>query len=206
ARGRGESGRAHVLNADDVAAADQLEGRLEQQLLRERVPDLHLRPPGFAAFLQLFARERRAVDPVPSGARAHHHDRVARAGRLRADQVLGAHEADGHRVDERVALVRVLEVDLAPDVGDADTVGVVADPLHHAGEEVPYTRAVQGAEAERVEHRDGAGAHGEDVPQDAAHARGRTLVRLDGRRVVVRLDLERHGVAVAQIDDAGVLA
>src|SRR4029078_1608723 len=41
---------------------------------------------------------------------------------------------------------------------------------------------------------------------DATDARGRTLVGLDRRRMVVRLDLERHSHAVTDRDDAGVLA
>jgi hypothetical protein len=66
-----------------------------------------------------------------------------------------------------------------------DAVAVVADPLDHAGEEVadplPLV-ALDVAEAEGVEHRDGAGAHGEDVAEDAAHPGGRALVGLDRRR------------------------
>ena len=65
---------------------------------------------------------------------------------------------------------------------------------------------VERAEAQRVHHRDRPGAHGEDVADDAADAGRRALVGLDVRRVVVRLDLERDGVALADVDDAGVLA
>ena len=65
---------------------------------------------------------------------------------------------------------------------------------------------VGGAEAQRVHHRDRAGAHGEDVADDAADAGRRALVGLDEARVVVRLDLERDGEALADVDDAGVLA
>ena len=62
------------------------------------------------------------------------------------------------------------------------------------------------AEAQRVERRDRPRAHREDVAQDAAHARRRALVRLDERRVVVRLHLEDGRQAVADVDHAGVLA
>jgi hypothetical protein len=57
----------------------------------------------------------------------------------------------------------------------------------------------------KPQHRaDRAGAHGEDVAHDAADAGGGALERLDRARVVVRLDLERDGEAVADVDDAGV--
>ena len=67
-------------------------------------------------------------------------------------------------------------------------------------------RIVERAEAERIHHRDGPRAHGEDVAQDAADAGGRALERLDEAGVIVRFDLERDGPAVADVDDAGVLA
>ncbi len=43
-RAAGEAGRAHVLDGDDVVGLHQLEARLEQQLLRERIAHLHRGP------------------------------------------------------------------------------------------------------------------------------------------------------------------
>ena len=54
--------------------------------------------------------------------------------------------------------------------------------------------------------RDRAGAHGDDVADNAADAGCGALVGLHERRRVVGLDLERHGPAVAQVGDAGVFA
>ena len=79
-------------------------------------------------------------------------------------------------------------------------------PFHDAGEEVAHPRRVERAEPQRVEHRDRTRAHREDVAQNSADAGRRALIRLDGRRMVVRLDLERDGESVADGDDAGVLA
>jgi hypothetical protein len=62
------------------------------------------------------------------------------------------------------------------------------------------------AEEQGVHDGDGAGPHGEDVPQDAPHPGGRPLVGLDGRGVVVALDADGHGDAVPGVDDPGVLA
>ena len=64
---------------------------------------------------------------------------------------------------------------------------------------------VQVAEAERVHDGDRAGTHRHDVADDAADAGRGALVGLDVGRVVVRLDLEGHRPAVADVDDAGVL-
>ena len=55
-------------------------------------------------------------------------------------------------------------------------------------------------------HSERAGAHGEDVAQDPADAGGGALERLYIGGVVVRLDLEGAGPAIADIDDAGVFS
>ena len=123
-----------------------------------------------------------------------------------ANQLFFAQEADAHRVDERIALVRRIERDLAGDGRNADAVAVVADALHDAGEQVANARRIERAEAQRVEHRDRTRAHREHVAQNAADAGRGALIRLDGRRMIVRLDLERDGQSVADRDDAGVLA
>jgi hypothetical protein len=56
-RRRGQAGGAHVLDRDDVAAVNELETCLEEQLLGERVPDLHAWSLGLARRRQVFARE-----------------------------------------------------------------------------------------------------------------------------------------------------
>ena len=65
---------------------------------------------------------------------------------------------------------------------------------------------MQRPEPQAVHRGDGPRAHREDVAKNAAHAGGRALKRLDVGRMIVRLDLERHGQAVADVDDAGVFA
>ena len=120
-------------------------------------------------------------------------------GEKRTLRIVAEH-ADAERVDERVAEVGLVEHDLAADVRHADAVAVVADALDGAVE-----APVALGEAEPVEQRDRPRAHGDDVPEDAADAGGRTLERLDCRRMVVALHLEAHRFAVAEVEDARVL-
>src|SRR5258708_2864878 len=61
------------------------------------------------------------------------------------------------------------------------------------------------AKAQRIEAGDRTRAHGEDVSQDATDAGGRALIGLDVARMVVALHLEHDRLAVADVDDAGVL-
>ncbi len=116
------------------------------------------------------------------------------------------HDAEAERVDERVALVARVEDDLAADVGQPQAVPVAADAGDDAGQHALGVGVVGVAEAQRVHHEHRPGAHREDVAHDAADAGGRALVGLDVARVVVRLDLEGDGQALADVDDAGVLA
>jgi hypothetical protein len=67
------------------------------------------------------------------------------------------------------------------------------------------TRHLQVAETQTVEQGDGSRTHGEDVAQDAADTGGRSLEWLDSAGVIVALDLHHDGVAIPDIDRAGVL-
>ena len=199
---RGEPGSAAVLQRLDEPGLDELDRDLDQLLARERVADLHRRPLVGIVLAELLAREhRRAADPVASRRRAVEDDEIAGPLRLRRLQARRIDDPDAHRVDEAVARVRLVEDRRAADVRDADGVAVPAD----AGD-----RALEGmvgrAEPEPVEKRDRPRAHRDDVAQDPADSRRGALERLDRGRVVVRLDLEGHRDAVAEVEHAGVLA
>ncbi len=155
---------------------------------------------------QIFGREGRAVNAIAPGARTNRHDRIADALGLGANEILFMQEADTHRVDERIALVRRIENDLAGDRWNTDAIAVVADSLHDSGEEIPHARIVEGAKPERVEHRDRTRSHREYVAQNSANSRCGSLVRLDRRGMIMRLDLERHCQTVADRYHASVLA
>ena len=115
-------------------------------------------------------------------------------------------DAHGHGVDQDVAVVGGVEVGLAADRRDAHAVAVAADARDHARHQVPRLGMLGIAEAQRVEVGDRPRAHGEDVAQDAADAGRRALVGLDVGGVVVALHLEDGGLAVADVDHAGILA
>ena len=124
-------------------------------------------------------------------------------------------DPDAHGVDERVAGVAGVERDFAAHVRDADAVAIAGDAAHNPAEQVSVPGScgriglvigVERAEAQAVEQRDRPRAHREDVADDAADSRGRSLVGLDRARVVVRLHLEDDRQAVADVDDARVLA
>ena len=200
--GGGETGGAAVLQRGDEAALGELHRDLDQLLAEERVADLDGRALIGVGIAELGRGQHRGTaDAVAAGRRAEEDEQVALARRLRAHQPLDREETDAHRVDETVLAVRLVEGGVAADGGHADAVAVVAD----AGDGAVDLPAGL-AEAQAVEQRHRACAHGDHVAQDAADPRCGALERLDGARVIVALDLERHGEAVAEVEHAGVLA
>ncbi len=205
-RGTGQARRAQVLDADHQLLLERLQGALDEQLLLEGVADLDRRTlRGLGVVEGLGGEDRGAADTVTAGAGPVQDDLVARAGRLREVDVLVPHHTDGTGVDQRVALIAGVEDDLAADVGQAQAVAVAANAGDDARQHALGVGVVGRAEAQRVHDRDRTRAHRDDVAHDAAHARGRALVGLDVGGVVVRLDLEGDRVALADVDDTGVL-
>ena len=201
-----QAGGPEVLHADGEPRIEQRQARLDELLLLERVAHLHGRPLLLGALLEPGRREDAgAADAVAPGRRPQQHGEVpGAAGAGEHEPVVGQHPQTQH-VDEWVVAIAVVEHDLAADGRDTDGVAVAADPGHDALEQVPRACVVERAEAERVHERDRARAHREDVADDAADPGRRALVRLDGRRVVVALDSQRHREPVADVDDPRAL-
>lgn len=205
--GTGEPGAAEVLDARDELLLEDLQGALDEELLLERVADLHGGALGGLGVVEgLRGQHGDTADAVAAGAGAVEDHLVTGPGGLGQVDVLVLHHADAAGVDERVALVAGVEDDLAADVRQAEAVPVAADARDDARQDPPGVGVVGRTEAQRVDDRDRAGTHGEDVADDAADAGGRALVGLDVRGVVVRLHLEGDRVPLADVDHTGVLA
>ena len=115
-------------------------------------------------------------------------------------------QAEAEDVDERIVLIGGIEDGLTAHGGHAHGVPIAGYSGDHSFGDPPASGVVQRAESERVHERDRAGSDREHIAQDAADAGGRALVGLDGRGVVVALDPEGGGDAVADVDHAGALA
>ena len=103
-------------------------------------------------------------------------------------------DADAHGVDEGVGGVGGGECHLPRNVRYADAVAVTADACDDTLKEVAVAGALfQWAKEEGVEQGDGSRAHAEYVTNNAADARRRALVWLDGGRVVVGFHFHDDG-------------
>ncbi len=203
----GQAGRAHVLDPDDGVGLEELEARLQQELLRERIAHLHGRLLLFRLVADEFLRGHRgAVDSVAPGPGAHVDDGIAGPFRAAEEDPVPADDPDVHHVDEDVAVEAGVERRLSADRRDPHAVAVAGDPANDPVHEVPHPRRGKLAEAQRVQGGDRAGAHREDVAQDSAHARRGSLVRLDEGGMIVRLHLEGRREPVADVHDSRVLS
>ena len=205
-RGGRQPRRAHVLDGDDGVTLEHLEDGLEHELLDERVAHLYGGPALGLGVVEHVRGHGCAMDPVAARFRARVEDGIPGPRGLRAEDPILADEADRHRVDEDVLVVGGVKEGHPADRRNADAVAVAADSAHDTVDEVAHARGPEVSEKEPVEDRERTGAHREDVAQNSAHTRGRALIRLDERRVVVGLHLEDDGETVADVHGPGVLA
>ena len=205
-RRTGQTGRPHILNRDHRSRGHQFKAGLQQALFGEGIADLH----GWALFLDGIVEfgachggSAHAVAPG-LGAQIHHRHPHARGGGI--EDGIGLRQTGGKGVHQAIAVIGAVKPHLAAHGRHAKGIAVAADPLDHALDQMRGPGMRRRAEAERIHRRYGARAHGEDIAQDAADAGRRPLMRLDEAGVVVAFHLEDHGLTIADIDHARVLA
>ena len=202
--GAAETGSAEVLKSYKGTGSGSFQAGFDEDFFQEGVAYLDGGTHFFIGLEGAGGEGGSAVDAVASGGGAGEDEEVVLSANGGADEFVVLDEADAEGVDEGVAGVGVREGDFAADVGDADAVAVPGDAAYDAVEEVAVVGVVEGAESEGIEEGDGAGAHGEDVAHDAADTGGGSLEGFDGGGVVVGLDFEDDGEAVADVDGSGV--
>ncbi len=213
AHGGGEATGAAVGDGGVEAPVARQLNQFNEPLLRNGVADLDGTAGGLGRLVrQLGRREGGAVDAVAAGAPAKRDHQVADLGGTRV--LADGQQAGAAAEDERVAQVALVVDHGAVDRGDAQLVAVVADARHHAIRnalrmEDAIGQAVVGvvmrAKAEHVGVGDRAGRDADEVAHHAAHARVGAAKGFQGRRVVVRLDLEGEVIVVVKGDDTGII-
>ena len=201
----GQPGGAHVLDPDDDSPLHDLEAGFHQELFLERIADLDVGPLGFSVPAEFLGGHRGSVDAVAAGLGPDVEKDVAGVFGPGVENLVLFGQAQAEDVDQGIQRIALVETGLAADGRHADGIAVGGD----AGDDPFHDRAVLGIierpEAEGIHQGDRPGAHGEDIPENAADARGRALERLDEGGMVVRFDLEDDDPAFADVDDPGVL-
>ena len=75
------------------------------------------------------------MNPIAPGASTNRHDRIADSGRHSGDQLIFTHEANTHRIHQRVAFIRGVKDHLTANRRHADAVSIVADAFDDAGKQ-----------------------------------------------------------------------
>ena len=138
-------GGAHVLDADDQALLHGFKTGFEQQLLHERIADLHVGTLRARIFAESCRGHRRAVNAVAPGLRADVDDGIAETGGAAVEDLVLFENAEGECVDQRVLRVAAREDDFTADRRNAEAVSVESDAADDTFHDAPVLRA--GAEA-----------------------------------------------------------
>ena len=149
--------------------------------------------------------ESRTGQAIATGRRPNVKHRVTNAMGGAAGNLVMPQDTQGEGINQRVALVALVEIHLARDRRNAEAIAIVGNAAHHAREQTADLRIRQFAEAQRIERGHRTGAHGKNVADDATHAGRRSLEGLHGTRMVVRFDFEGDGHTVTHVDNARVL-
>ena len=188
---------------------------IEQFLFFNGVPDLDsVRELIGVGVGQLRRREGCSMDAVASGASAGHDDPIA-GPRLLVDSIT-RNQPDAPAENQRIAQVTFIKVDRPVDRGNAHPIAVVTDAADHSLEHSPGVEHVFGqpgrveigrGEAENVGGGDrfSSQAATHDITDTTADAGGRSPIGLNGRGMVVGLDLEGNAVFVVEGDHPGVI-
>ena len=114
-------------------------------------------------------------------------------------------DTDSHCIDQGVPFVAVFKVYLATDGRHSEAIAIVSYTVHDFGDEMLDYRALGIAKTERIQSSYRACSHRKDVAQDPANSRRCAMIWLDGRRMVMALNLEADRQIITDIDDSGVL-
>ena len=172
----GQAGGAHVLNPYNRTRLHGFEAGFEEQLLHERIADLHIGPLLLRPFLELFAGHGGAVNAVAAGLGTHINHRVSGPGSLAVEDLVLAHHAERKSIHQWIAAVAGLELGFAAEIRNAKAVAITGDSADHSLDDGMILRnqirldtlvGVDRSEAKRIHHRQRPRAHGEDVAQNA---------------------------------------
>ncbi|MNC35452.1 hypothetical protein D3C75_839370 [compost metagenome] len=88
-------------------------------------------------------------------------------------------ESDAHGIDQRIAVIAVVEHNFAADSRNPDTVTITCDPGYNMLEQIFYPVTLKLPETQRVKQRNRSCTHGENIADNPAHPGSRALIRLN---------------------------
>ncbi len=98
---------------------------------------------------------------------------------LRQRQVLCFNQAHAHGINQRIAFIGLIERNFACHCRHTHAIAVISDAMDDSTSQPSGARRLGRTKPQRIEHGNGPRAHGEDIAQDAAYARGRPGIRFN---------------------------
>ena len=146
------------------------------------------------------------MNAIAAGLGPHINHGIANARRLGGENAISPRNANRHGIHQRIAIVARMEIHLAAHGRHAHAIPVTANAAHHTINDALHARRIRRAETQRIQIGNRPRAHGEDIAQNAAHPRRRTIIGFDVRWVVVAFHFENRGQPLTDVNHAGILA
>ena len=146
------------------------------------------------------------MNAVTAGLCPDINHRIARAGGSRPENPVTVGKADGHGIDQYIAVIGRIEIHLAANGGNADAIAVTANARHHTAQQMACLFVIGRAKPQRIQQGDRARTHGEHIAQNAADAGCRPLIGFNEGGMIVAFDLENGRKAIADIHCTGIFA
>lgn len=146
------------------------------------------------------------MNAVTAGLCPDINHRIARAGGSRPENPVTVGKADGHGIDQNIAVVGRIKIHFAANGGDADAIAVSTNARHHTAQQVTRFFVIRCAKPQRIQQGHRARAHGEYIAQNTADTGCRPLIGFNERGMIVAFDLENCRKAIADIHRASIFA
>ena len=106
-------------------------------------------------------------------------------------------------VNERIAVISFVKVNLSTNGGDSNTVAVVGDPATTPEKSWRLPGSVSGPNRSEFRKRP-ARTHRKNIADDATYTGRGALKRFNGAGMIVTFHFERHRPTIADIDHTGI--
>ena len=203
--GTGEPRRAHILNGNNRIRCHQFHAGFDQQFFGERIADLHRRALFFRIGAEFRTRHRGAVDAIAARLGPHINNGIANTRRLGGENTISARNADRHGIHQRIAIIARVEIHLTTHRRHAHAIAVTTNTAHHTINDALHARRIWRAKTQRIQIGNRPRPHGEDITQNAANPRRRTIIGFDVGWVVVAFHFENGSQTLTDINHAGIL-
>jgi len=146
------------------------------------------------------------MNTVTSCFGANIDDRIAHALGPSKKELIFFSQTNAANIDQGILRVAGMKINFAANRRHTKSIAIAGNTTHHTFSHRPVLWLIERTEAQRIEDSYRPGSHGENIPQNSTHTGGCTLIGLDIRRMIMRLNLKNDGQPIADVHHASIFA